>query len=67
MLLFKAARPRPKDERDFAATLPLLSGAQRTALAGFLALTCPGHGWLDALRQPAPPGRVRGEGVTGPP
>lgn len=50
VLLFKAARTRPKDQRDFAATLPLLSAAERAALAGFLARAHPGHGWLTALR-----------------
>ncbi|WP_327298046.1 MULTISPECIES: nucleotidyltransferase domain-containing protein [unclassified Streptomyces] len=62
VLLFKAGRARPKDQQDFTATLPLLSDAQRATLAGFLTRAYPGHTWLAALRQSAPPSRVRGQG-----
>jgi hypothetical protein len=46
VLLFKAKHRRPKDEADFAGTLPLLSPAQRAWLAGALAVVHPGHEWL---------------------
>jgi hypothetical protein len=49
VLLFKAKSPRPKDEADFAALLPLLDGERRAWLAEALARLHPGHPWLDAL------------------
>jgi hypothetical protein len=48
-LLFKAKAPRPKDEIDFAAVLPLLGDTSREWLADGLALVHPGHAWLVAL------------------
>jgi hypothetical protein len=48
-LLFKARQARPKDEKDFAAVLPLLDGERRAWLADALALVDPEHRWLDAL------------------
>ncbi|MFE2377447.1 nucleotidyltransferase domain-containing protein [Streptomyces sp. NPDC059398] len=64
VLLFKAARTRPKDEQDFTATLPLLSAAQRAALENFLTRAHPGHSWLTALRRATPPaGGHRGGGM----
>ena len=52
VLLFKAKHSRPKDEADFAGTLPLLNPAQRSWLAWTLAIVHPGHHWLRLL--PAP-------------
>ncbi|MFD6588363.1 nucleotidyltransferase domain-containing protein [Streptomyces anulatus] len=49
VLLFKAKHARPKDQRDFDATVPLLTGAQRTTLAELLARVHPGHAWLTDL------------------
>ena len=51
--LFKAGPLRPKDRRDFTATLPLLDDTQRQVLAGLLTQVHPGHAWLTNLR----PGR----------
>lgn len=48
-LLFKAKAVRPKDEEDFAATLPLLDASRRRWLGDALALVHPGHPWLEAL------------------
>jgi hypothetical protein len=49
VLLFKAKHARPKDQADFVETIPHLTPAQRTALAGLLARAHPGHRWLANL------------------
>ena len=49
VLLFKAKHARPKDQADFDGTIPLLTPAQRTTLAGLLARVHPGHRWLANL------------------
>ncbi|MBT2901051.1 MULTISPECIES: hypothetical protein [unclassified Streptomyces] len=49
VLLFKAKHARPKDQRDFDATAPHLTRAQRATLAELLARVHPGHAWLAAL------------------
>ncbi|MEV6304260.1 hypothetical protein AB0M02_32975 [Actinoplanes sp. NPDC051861] len=49
VLLFKAKATRPKDQADFEGVLPLLSAAQRSALAGWLTRVHPAHAWLAAL------------------
>jgi len=49
-LLYKAKGLRPKDEADFARTLPALSGKSRQWLRESLALVHPGHAWLTELR-----------------
>ncbi|WP_405195057.1 nucleotidyltransferase domain-containing protein [Streptomyces anulatus] len=49
VLLFKAKHTRPKDRRDFDATVPHLTGARRAALAELLARVHPGHVWLTDL------------------
>jgi hypothetical protein len=49
VLLFKAKHARPKDEQDFAGTLPLLDDAQRSTLTALLARVHPGHPWLARL------------------
>jgi aminoglycoside-2''-adenylyltransferase len=49
VLAFKAKLARPKDERDFAATLPLLDGPARAWLADYLARKEPEHAWRQAL------------------
>jgi hypothetical protein len=50
MLLFKAKHSRlPKNELDFADTLPRLGAGHRAWLADALARVHPGHEWLDAL------------------
>ncbi|MGW8566654.1 nucleotidyltransferase domain-containing protein [Isoptericola sp. NPDC055881] len=48
-LLYKAQGLRPKDQRDFDATLPALDRGRRSWLADALARTLPGHPWLGAL------------------
>lgn len=53
-LLFKAKAPRPKDEADFAAVLPLLGEEHRAWLAAALALVHPDHHWLEQLPALAP-------------
>ncbi|WP_410627783.1 hypothetical protein [Amycolatopsis sp. cmx-8-4] len=45
-LFYKSARPRPKDEQDFAAVLPVLDRAQRRWLADALGTA---HPWHDRL------------------
>lgn len=49
VLLFKAKHVRRKDQADFDGIVPLLSAAQREALAGLLTRVHPGHAWLGAL------------------
>ncbi|MEZ5558603.1 MAG: amino acid transporter [Pseudomonadales bacterium] len=51
VLLFKARSPRPKDEADFAVSLPALGAAARAWLAAALTLIHPGHHWLGQLGQ----------------
>lgn len=48
-LLYKAKAPRPKDEADFARTLPALDERSRHWLAQSLDLVHPGHIWLTKL------------------
>jgi hypothetical protein len=50
-LLYKAKGLRPKDEADFAQTLPSLDGESRQWLAQSLALIHPGHAWLTELTE----------------
>jgi len=49
VLLFKAKHARPKDETDFAETIPHMTPAQRQTLAELLARVHPGHAWLAKL------------------
>jgi hypothetical protein len=49
VLLFKAKHGRPKDQADFAETVPHLAPVQRETLAGLLARVHPGHRWLAGL------------------
>ena len=51
VLLFKAKHTRPKDEADFAATVPLLDVAQRDKLAELLTRVHPDHAWLAHLHR----------------
>ena len=48
-LLFKSKNVRPKDDRDFADSLPLLSAQQRRWLRRSLELSDFGHPWLDLV------------------
>lgn len=48
-LLYKSTAPRPVDEADLAALLPVLDAEQREWLAGALRLTAPAHPWLARL------------------
>ena len=48
-LLLKARGLRPKDQRDFDATLPLLDARSASWLRESLHLAHPGHPWLAAL------------------
>lgn len=50
-LLFKAKAPRPKDEADFEAALPLLDDAQRQWLREALTLTEPPSEWTARLTE----------------
>ncbi len=47
--LYKAKGLRPKDEADFAQTLPWLSPKRRQWLAHALTIVHPGHHWLNQL------------------
>lgn len=49
VLAYKARLRRPKDEPDFAATLPLLDDRARTWLRTALESVVPGHSWLERL------------------
>jgi hypothetical protein len=50
-LYYKAKNPRPKDEVDFAAVLPLLTQEQRGWLADAIGLTLgESHPWLSTIR-----------------
>jgi hypothetical protein len=49
VLLFKAKHARPKDQNDFAGTLPHLTPAQRKTLAELIAHVYPDHAWLKDL------------------
>lgn len=49
VLLFKARRPRPKDESDFSSLVPKLDDAARRWLADTLSVAHPGHRWSAAL------------------
>jgi hypothetical protein len=48
-LLYKAKAPRPKDEADFAACLPVLPPDARAWLRAGLARVHPGHPWIASL------------------
>jgi len=48
-LLYKAKEPRPKDEADFASTLPYLNRESRQWLAQALTIVHPNHPWLVPL------------------
>ena len=48
-LLYKAAKPRPKDEADFTLFAPLLDAAARAWLREVVARLYPGHPWLARL------------------
>jgi hypothetical protein len=49
-LLWKAKDPRPKDEQDLAAVIPLLSDDERQWLAEVISLTCPASPWASTIR-----------------
>ena len=49
-LLYKSKQARSKDDSDFRAVLPALSGAARQWLRESLALTAPSHPWLASLQ-----------------
>ncbi|MFL6018618.1 MAG: hypothetical protein ACJ74V_13905, partial [Gaiellaceae bacterium] len=50
ILLMKAKHSQlEKNERDLAATLPLLDGDERAWLRNAVARAHPGHEWLDVL------------------
>lgn len=51
VLLMKAKHRRPKDDDDFAATLPLLTADARDWLVASLELIHPGHEWITAVRR----------------
>jgi len=48
-LLYKSRTPRPKDESDFEAILPMLDQVRRTWLIDALRLTDPTNPWLARL------------------
>lgn len=49
VLLYKAAKPRPKDETDFTRIAPLLEAPARAWLRTALERCYPGHAWLERL------------------
>ncbi|WP_052849251.1 nucleotidyltransferase domain-containing protein [Streptomyces avicenniae] len=49
-LYYKAKAPRPKDEEDFEAALPVLTARQRRWLADAIAGTYGPHPWIERLR-----------------
>ena len=53
-LLFKAKGLRERDQADFEAALPRLSGERRGWLRGALEVAHPGHRWLSVLSRSAP-------------
>ncbi|MBH5338073.1 amino acid transporter [Streptomyces pactum] len=54
-LYYKARSPRPKDETDFEAVLPVLSAPQRRWLADAITLSYGPHPWTDRLSVPSGP------------
>lgn len=48
-LFYKAKSPRPKDEIDFTAVLPILDAAQREWLAAAITVTYGNHPWAASL------------------
>ena len=52
-LAYKAKQQRPKDERDLAAALPLLTDAQRSWLADMIDHLHPDHPWPARIRSSA--------------
>ena len=50
VLMYKALKARPKDERDLRATWPVLDDAARGWLAEEVARLYPGHPWLPLMR-----------------
>jgi hypothetical protein len=48
-LAYKARQLRPKDQRDLAVTLPLLSSGRRAWLRDMVAHLHPGHHWLEQI------------------
>lgn len=48
-LLYKSTGLRPKDQLDFDVALPALTTRRREWLRSALAVTSPGHAWLDRL------------------
>jgi hypothetical protein len=51
-LFYKADRPRPKDEEDFAAALPLLDPAQRQWLTDAITTAYGTRPWTPSLSPP---------------
>jgi hypothetical protein len=49
VLVYKARLRRPKDEPDFAATLPTLTDARRAWMRRALSAVAPDHPWLERL------------------
>ncbi|WP_432183378.1 nucleotidyltransferase domain-containing protein [Streptomyces tendae] len=49
VLLFKAGHIRREDQKDFEATVPHMTSAQRVVLAELLARVHPGHPWIAVL------------------
>lgn len=51
VLLYKSKAPSPKDEADFDAVRPRLSGEQRAWLVQALAICAPSHHWATNLTE----------------
>ncbi|WP_265446463.1 hypothetical protein [Flexivirga meconopsidis] len=49
VLVYKARLRRPKDEPDFAATLPTLTEDRRGWMRDALTAVVPGHPWIEQL------------------
>lgn len=54
VLLFKAKGRRKRDQADFEAALPRMSGERRDWLRAALEIAHPGHRWLSGLSRSAP-------------
>jgi hypothetical protein len=53
VLLYKSKAPRPHDESDFAAVLPLLDSDRREWLRMAIETTAPEHPWADTIAREA--------------
>jgi hypothetical protein len=67
VLLFKALKARPKDERDLRTAWPVLDGAARGWLQSEIARLYPNHAWLPLMASLASAEVMPGDGPAGRP